>query len=47
MNLKKCIKFIITFSAAIILSLALEVPLMAEFIFLKDGSITEGVIISD
>jgi len=47
MNSAKCKKLIITAGAAVMLISFTELPLLAEAVFLKDGSIVEGTIVSD
>lgn len=47
MNFAKCKKLLITAGAAVILISSSELPLLAEAVFLKDGSIVEGNIVSD
>lgn len=44
---KKFARLRITIAAVLICTAVSEMPLKAEFVFLKDGSIVEGAIISD
>jgi len=47
MKSKSSVKLITIISAALLLSVIIKIPLNAEFIFMKNGEIIEGSIVTD